>query len=149
MPPGGIFLCGSDHFSANSALILHRADSDAIKFAKTHVFCNDTAYFAVFGVFQCILQGKYSCVCCSARAAAQGCTQQFAQTLFATFVCFDGDVKFVTANMARIVRFHAVTSQKSCLFSVNDLLSYRQAKGRCCGAVPAHSSLRQYIAQQY
>ena len=48
---------------------LHRTDSDAIIFAKTHVFCNDTAYFAVSGVFQRILQGKDSCVCCGARAA--------------------------------------------------------------------------------
>ena len=37
--------------------------------------------------------------------------------------------------MARIVRFPAVTSQKSCLFSVNDLLSYRQANSRWCGTV--------------
>ena len=76
-PPGAArwdFFCGSHHFSANSALILHRADSDAIIFAKTHVFCNDTAYFAVYGVFQRILQGKDSCVCCGVRAAAQGCT---------------------------------------------------------------------------
>ena len=44
-------MCDSHHFSANSALILHRTDSDAIIFAKTHVFCNDTAYFAVSSVF--------------------------------------------------------------------------------------------------
>ena len=34
----------------------------------------------------------------------------------ATFVCFDGDVKFVTANMARIVRFPAVTSPKKAVY---------------------------------
>ena len=135
MLPGGIFLCDSHHFSANSAFILHRTDSDAIIFAKTHVFCNDTAYFAVSGVFQRILQGKDSCACCGVRAAAQGCTQQYAQTPFTVFVSFDGDVKLVTANMARIVRFPAGTNQKSCLFSVNNLLSYRQANSRWCGTV--------------
>ena len=67
--------------------------------------------------------------------AVQGCTKQYAQTPFTIFVSFDGDVKLVTANMARIVRFPAGTNQKSCLFSVNDLLSYRQANSRWCGTV--------------